>query len=130
MFTVNWHRSGIFIVNLTSKFPDLSFWRKSILEIFQFISQFSLSGSFQNRFFLYELVLVPSLLPYSYLYRHACEMFWIFLIAYLPVIFSMISAPNPSCDVPLTHLFLLGAKLSITAIAFWMKFSISFVNVK
>ena len=37
-------------------------------------------------------------------------------------IISMISALNQSCDVPLIRLLLLGARLSITAMTFWMKF--------
>ena len=42
---------------------------------------------------------------------------------FLKFIFSIISSSNQSSDVPFMHLFLLKARLSITVLTFWMKFS-------
>ena len=127
-------------ISLTSKLTDLSFSRQLILEIelsnfrpkdFKKFHNslgfpmFSVSLLSKYAFFFVRISFCTSFLASLWLYLSTCKReFSIFLKSLsLSLIFSMISASNQFCDVPVMRLFLLGARLSITAMTFWMNFS-------
>ena len=87
---------------------------------FKIFSQFT----FKVRFFLSKvsfLYLIPWFVISIFIYMQV--KFFEFFEKLIPLfIISMISELNQSCDVPLIRLLLLGARLSITAMTFWMTF--------